>query len=161
MTMVLFLGIFSVSSWGWAAGGDVDLEAVLSALENDSARIRCHAAYELGEKGNNSAVECLLGCLADPDAHVRRIAAKALGKLEAQEAVVPLVELLHRNDQPRHVQRVAVWTLGRIGDSRAAEVLVRISEQETGTLKREALASLSMINGQDRVAGMNLDAGYK
>ncbi len=56
---------------------------------------------------------------------VRRAAAKALGKLKAQEAVEALIQAL-QSDPDTNVRRAAAEALGQIGDKQAVEPLISL-----------------------------------
>lgn len=90
--------------------------------------------------------------LADPDPHVRREAARALGEAEAREAVGALCALLVRpadtteETNPEHTARAAAAVaLGRIGDPAATDALIEVLADpfNTGTAASTALGRLS------------------
>jgi HEAT repeat protein len=103
-------------------------EASTSATSPPSAPIRrTDRVVALGESGDLAHVGELIESLGDPDGNVRRLAASALGKLRATEAVEPLLELLAGETGPQ-VRQYSIVALGRIGDSRAIPSLQRIAE---------------------------------
>src|SRR5207253_7067987 len=83
---------------------------------------RAAAVTALGQLGDQSAVEPLIGRLADRDAFVRREAARALGLLHARPAIGALVDRLGR-DEEGEVRRQAAHALGLIGDASARPAL--------------------------------------
>jgi len=79
-----------------------------------------------GESTSLEHVPALVLALSDSNGNVRRLAASALGKLEAVAAVEPLLALLEREPSPQ-VRQYAIKALGKIGDGNAREILERIS----------------------------------
>ena len=91
---------------------------------------RASQVYALGESGSLENVPELIAALADPDGNVRRLAASALGKLKARDAVEPLLRLL-RAETFSQVRQYAIKALGSIGDERARGALKQIADDET------------------------------
>ena len=60
--------------------------------------------------------------LNDEDAEVRRLAATALGKLEVEERIEPLLKAVH--DRDADVQKAAILALKRTSDERVPAALV-------------------------------------
>jgi HEAT repeat protein len=58
-----------------------DVSALIAALEDDDADMRCSAAEYLGDLGDPQAVEALLDTLRDPDPAVRAMAIWALDEI--------------------------------------------------------------------------------
>src|SRR5258708_37422025 len=79
---------------------------------------RASQVHSMGESGNLAYVSELIASLNDANGNVRRLAASALGKLGASQAVEPLLALLDREQGPQ-VRQYAIKALGIIGDSRA------------------------------------------
>jgi hypothetical protein len=89
------------------------------------------AADALGEIGDPSAVEPLIGALEDDfDSEVRESAADALGMIGAPRAVEPLIGVLE-NDSDSDVRRLVADALGKIGDARAVGPLVTALENDS------------------------------
>ncbi|MCA9930131.1 MAG: RecQ family ATP-dependent DNA helicase [Anaerolineales bacterium] len=84
----------------------------------------------LGESGKQTAVPDLIAALAHENGNARRLAASALGKLKAPEAVQPLLQLLAHEEKPQ-VRQYAVKALGKIGDPAAQAMLTQIATDET------------------------------
>lgn len=84
----------------------------------------------LGESGEQTAVPALITALAHENGNVRRLAASALGKLKATEAVPPLLQLLAHEEKPQ-VRQYAVKALGEIGNPAAQAMLTQIAADET------------------------------
>lgn len=135
---------------GVVFGNDVD--SALQALKDPSSQINRHAAYELGESKDVRAVPALIECLDHEDIHLRRIAARALGKIGSPEAVMPLVEVLCRSNQPQQVQIAAISALGCIGDPRAGRTLEHMAEHEDGILQKQAAKNLARLKNEIQVS---------
>ncbi len=100
--------------------------APLVSTETTTGKDRSQRVYALGESGSLENAAELVSALIDPDGNVRRLAASALGKLRAAEAVEPLLALLEREPGPQ-VRQYAIKALGEIGDERAQAALERIA----------------------------------
>ncbi len=108
---------------------------------------RASHIYELGESASSDAVPELIAALGDVNSNVRRLAASALGKLRAVEAVEPLLTLLSNEAAPQ-VRQYVIKALGKIGDVRARVALEQIAsnaeEMEYNRIAaRAALAALA------------------
>ena len=95
-----------------AALGPSAVPALIRALRDSDLRVRCVAAWALGELGDRRAVEPLIAALKDEWEVVRRIAAEVLGKLGDARAVEPLKELL--GDEQDFVRAAAAEALKRL-----------------------------------------------
>jgi hypothetical protein len=84
-----------------------------------------HHVYLLCESGSKEHIAELINALNNEGSNVRRLAASALGKLKAQAAVQPLLDLLQREHRPQ-VRQYAIKALGKIGDPTARPFLERI-----------------------------------
>jgi hypothetical protein len=92
--------------------------ALLSALDDANADTRTVAVLGLGLSDERSqatagVTEALLRRLRDESAAVRRSAAWALGAIEAQQALLPLIDLLGKDTDPR-VRQAAAWAIGQL-----------------------------------------------
>jgi quinoprotein glucose dehydrogenase len=107
--------------WGL---GQLGAEALSAAGWNDlgwarseDAELRAQLAKVAGEAGAGWLAGDLIAWLGDPSARVRFFAAQSLGKLEARDAIEPLVALVRGNaDQDVFLRHAAVFALFRIGD---------------------------------------------
>lgn len=79
-----------------------------------SARAAAAQAFVIIGKGNEEAVEPLIGLLADRDAGVRFYATYALGKIETrrEQCIAALIKALPDTDE--HVRYNAQWSLAQI-----------------------------------------------
>jgi HEAT repeat protein len=84
----------------------------------------------MGASGDSSHVPTLVQGLGNDDGNVRRMAASALGKLRAAEAVQTLMHVAVHDDLPQ-VRQYAIKALGIIGDPSALATLQRIAQTDT------------------------------
>jgi len=91
--------------------------------------------------------------LEDDDSHVRRYAAWALGELESERAVVPLIEALDDGDPD--VRLVAAWALGEIKDDVAVYTLIELLEDDDRFVREMAALSLGEIEHPNAVQPLN------
>lgn len=124
---------------------DIDFKACMALINEDNCKIRCTAAYALGESGDKEAVKPLIGLLDDENAHVRRIAAAALGKIGDGKSVESLINLVSCETEPRHVKSSAARALGMIGGERAVDILNDLAESENGWLKNDVVKALNRL----------------
>ena len=87
--------------------------SLVESVRAEQPRERVVAARALGRRGDDAAIEPLLGALADTDAGVRGAAAFALGRIGAGAAAEPLVATLRDDDYL--VRLMAVRALAAIG----------------------------------------------
>jgi putative heme-binding domain-containing protein len=105
----------------WAHGlwvlqrcGALDGATLAAAARHDDRLVRVHAQRLLAEHSTLSSVEreMVLAGLKDPDAHVRRAAADALGRHPDPANIRPLLELRHRvPDEDTHLLHVVRMAL--------------------------------------------------
>ncbi len=82
--------------------------------------------YEWGESDKRERIPDLIAALDSDNGNVRRLAASALGKLKAVEAVEPLRTLLEKEPGPQ-VRQYAIKALGSIGAEQARTILEHIA----------------------------------
>jgi hypothetical protein len=113
---------------------------------------------ELGNAKSASSVPELIRALKSANGNVRRLAASALGKIRDSRAVIPLMELLQREDKPQ-VRQYAVKALGQIGDASARDLLERIAKdnQEKYYTRLSARVSLERISARLTGEGKSTD----
>ena len=155
--ITLLIGIIVLATCPiWAQETEFDIAKALSSLSDDSVQARRHAAYFLGETGaGKECVQALMDRLDDRDAHVRRIAAHALGKISDARSTDALIELARDVGQPAHVRCSAACSLARLDCSDAFPVLKKMMLTEQGLLQTTARKSLERLAGFDVVAGKN------
>jgi len=131
-----------------------------------------------------AVVPILRPALADPDQCVRRIAARLLGRTEAPEAAVALLDSFRssdstvremaalglgvgeprealdpllaavRSDPARGVRLMAVWAVGELEQARAVEPLLRVLTDRDPAFRRAAASALGEIEDQAAVPGL-------
>ena len=119
--------------------GYVDSEA--SRLRDRRDWRRARAAYTLGDMGSQRAVEPLLRSLGDESRAVRAAAGRSLGRLQAVEAVAPLVAALVERRVPRAVAGHALLSVGPSSLPRL-RALARDPDAETRTVVIELIGLL-------------------
>jgi HEAT repeat protein len=119
--------------------GYVDSEA--SRLRDRRDWRRARAAYTLGDMGSQRALEPLLHSLGDESRAVRAAAGRSLGRLQAVEAVQPLVAALVEGRVPRAVAGHALLSVGPSSLPRL-RALALDSDAETRTTVIELIGLL-------------------
>jgi HEAT repeat protein len=91
-------------------------------LKSKKTTSRRKAVERLCDAPHPRALAALCQALNDEDAEVRRLAATALGKLEAEERIEPLIAAVR--DRDADVQKAAILSLKRASDERVSNALV-------------------------------------
>ena len=91
----------------------------------------------------SASFDPLVEVLGRPGATARRNAAWALGALDDQRAVTPLLASLRDTDE--HVREQAAWALGAIGDARALAGLTSALKDSASGVRRQAAWALGAI----------------
>jgi HEAT repeat protein len=126
----------------WEANRDRDVETLIAGLTDPD--VRTWAARYLGKLGDPVSIRPLMRLLSAHDFHARASAAKALGKLQAVEAVPALLECVDRG--PEDVMRAwAIDALGKIGSKDAVPKLIELLRDSHEGLRRTAAAALAAI----------------
>ena len=102
--------------------GKPAVEALVTALENEDAVVRLHAAWALVSIGRPIESKHWVRALSDSNRSVQIVAAQQLGKKKDAVGVEPLCRALH--DENADVRVEAARALGQIGDTRAIEPLI-------------------------------------
>jgi len=105
------------------------VDALIGGVNSKSVWDAADAADGLGELGDPRAIPSLIEALGRED-WARNFVAKALGKLQAREAVEPLSKLLAEGDRSQAI----FLALRDIGDPRAVEALLPLLNVPPGTL---------------------------
>lgn len=114
------------------------VDAEVSRLRDRRDWRRARAAYTLGDMGSQRAVEPLLRSLGDESRAVRAAAGRSLGRLEAVDAVGPLVAALVEGRVPRAVAGHALLSVGQPSLPRL-RALMRHSDAETRAVVTELI----------------------
>ena len=94
--------------------GELLLELLLGALNDDSSEVRAYATYGLRELGDNRAVPVLINLLNDNNSEVVLYAAVALGKLGDQSAIPGLSEIIGDDNQEMYIKFEVVKALVKL-----------------------------------------------
>lgn len=132
------------------ARGNVTVNAVIEAFEaapEPDVRKRC--LWILSRLHSESGRGALRNALTDSDAGVRQAAARSLGTLKDEEAVLPLARLL--NDSSAPVRRTVATALGKIGDGSAVPWLFNALPLD-GELYLQHAITYALIEIDDPVA---------
>jgi beta-lactamase regulating signal transducer with metallopeptidase domain len=104
---------------------------------------------------SGGSVDQRIAELDDRDARVRRFAAWALGELERERGVRPLIE--HLVDDDADVRLVSAWALGEIKDHMAIVPLIELLEDDDPLVREMAVLSLGEIEDESAISPL-LDA---
>lgn len=121
--------------------GPEAVRVLMTALSDQSARLRAEAAHMLGRIKDRSAGVAVVGLLKDSDPTVREAAAEALGHVADADALAALVRLLEEEAQ----RDTAAEVLGRLKDPGALEPLVAMMKSQDPTARRMAAAALEQL----------------
>jgi HEAT repeat protein len=121
------------------ATGGVDEQ--LRRLHSRRAWRRATAAFMLGDMSSHRVVPALLGLLDDPARPVRMAAARSLGRLDAIDAIEPLVESAIDGRLPRDVTGLALFDLG----TAAVPRLLELSASDEPAVRASALELVGLL----------------
>jgi len=138
--LLLITSVFSFSIEGiYAADSTANIPELIQGLKGWN-RAATEANYEKLYQIGKPAVPYLIKVLKDEDPGLRSQAARLLGDLQAEEAVIPLGELI--NDPKSWVTRSAVFSLGNIGSPAAIPILKKALKHYKPKVQEAALISL-------------------
>ncbi len=100
--------------------------ALVPLLQDPSKEIRLTAASSLIYVGSTEQVPALTMALRDPETEVRLAAVDALGRIQDERAVGPLLALLQTEPEPYSV----IWALGNIGSNQSLDALTPLLDHE-------------------------------
>jgi hypothetical protein len=121
---------------GYRAG----VPCLIERLNDSDAAVRAAAAEALGRMRAREAVRSLLARLEDLGG-VRRAAVKALGQIEDDRALDPLIGALR--DEDYDVRILAASALGKMSPSRAADALLEAFPASGGKLRVAIIEGLA------------------
>jgi HEAT repeat protein len=101
--------------------------------------------YNMGEQRDASSVEYITTCLNHPDAHIRRIAAHALGKIGNQDSVQVLLKVASDPQEKAIVRCSAVKALGRMGAVQAKSCLQGLCGHPDRMIQTAATSTLTKL----------------
>ena len=129
--------------------GDDHIADLLIAALNDEEFDELQRAYIvklLGRTADYRVVDAFIGALTDDSSdEMRAAAADALGWINHESAIEPLIKML--GDRNTVMREIAVDALGRMGNTRAVEPLMEILDSdESEWVRRVAALALGDIN---------------
>ncbi|HEV8607695.1 MAG TPA: HEAT repeat domain-containing protein [Tepidisphaeraceae bacterium] len=122
--------------------------ALIAAMKDEDADVRRAAMLGLWRVGR-PAFDRLLIALGDDDYLVRRGTCEALGLMEDQRAISPILDCL--TDSNPDVRSSAAWALGRLRKPRATRALIIALRDDFPQVRREAAWSLGEIKPKQAV----------
>ena len=105
---------------------------------HETAEVRRRSIFLLSQIGGEGVVEALCARLADESELVRASAVSSLGRLQAQEAVEPLVDLFRTRTDDQPLLKAVAEALGKIGDPVALAPLQEASRSAASVTVRSA-----------------------
>ena len=112
----------------------------LRQLKSKQAPARRRAAEALCQSPDPKALPALTGALADPDAGVRAHVVTALGKLENEERLEPLLQALR--DREPEVLKAALRALKNVVDDRVRDALIPLLKHNDPAIRGRAATML-------------------
>ncbi len=118
--------------------GSLAMGPLITALQDESPKVRTDAALALGYIGDARAIGPLAAALGDEEASVRYAAVLAFGRIENESTVEPLIAAL--GDKDAEIRSMTAFELGRKRDGRAVEPLARVLHADGAADVRSAAA---------------------
>ena len=104
----------------------------------------------MGKLGDKRALKHLIQAIKDDkNMDVRLCSVNALGAINDQRAVEPLIEMLQ--DESRDLRKYSVEALGQIGDKTAAEPLIKMLKNNDNILRLHSANALGAIGDERAV----------
>jgi MFS family permease len=124
------------------------VEALLVKLEDPEADLGASVARALRQTRDPRAVEILIRRLYDPDREMVTETARTLGEMGDTRARRPLLDVLHRSQDPR-VVTASSQALARLGEMAAIyEILPRMQSTRNPVLKRSLAVAVGDLLGE-------------
>ena len=116
------------------------VDAMLAKLADNNPETRLAAAFDLGQLGDGKAVPELVKHIADPDAAVRGVAARAVVLLAAKTKpdMAEIRKFFDHNEM--FVREQAVFVIGELADAASLKDLLKLAGQETSRRVQAVLA---------------------
>lgn len=125
-------------------GGERAIPPIVRLLDHPDGWVRGTAAYQLARMGDERVIEPLIARLGDE--WISNDAVRAFRKLNATQAVGPLINLLEqRGNRAYSPTAQATTTLGHLGDSRAVPILIDILGDESVVSRYYAARALGKL----------------
>jgi len=116
---------------------------LINLLQDADSEIRAQAAKVLGDANTTAATEKLLPLLADKNPRAQLYAAQALGRIRAESAIAPLVDMLEaNNEQDVYLRHAGAIALGRIGNQ---EALGKLATHPSEAVRIAAVVALKQM----------------
>jgi len=133
----------------------VQVQKLIDMLNSDEPEQVIDAAHQLGELGDQIAVEPLVLIFNDMKSsmQVKLAVAEALLKLEGAPVEVALLAALRHNDW--HIRRNGAAILGQLKAEWAVEPLSKAMRDPHSTVRRTARAALQNINTPEAISALN------
>jgi len=126
-----------------------EVSCLLQDLNSSSDIGRKWAAQNLGDLGDNRAVEPLVGMLNDKNFHLRIVAAEALGKLKDTRAIIPLSTSL--TDTHPKVRANALYSLSLIRDPEILQKCSRMLDDISPIVQQTSVVILGELGSPEAI----------
>ncbi len=145
------------SMWGiaqLARTGDIDkAEVLIKYLEDKDLEICAQAAKMLGDVKYKPAAPNLIAALNNENSRVQMFCAEALGRVEEETAVIPILKMLEKNDgKDTWLRAAGMIALGRIGE---ASSLVTLKNSDLKSQRTVAVVALRNMGSPDIAEFLN------
>ncbi len=143
-------------------GGPRARQLLVDLANDPEPAIRAAALQAMGDTGDRSLSDTVVGALTDPAVIVRAGAAASLCAIGGGEAVEPLSRALDAKDSYYRgsslwVRRHYVDTMGCIGSRKALPALLRGLDDRDDAVAKASLSAFSKIAGFDYAEGRSED----
>ena len=126
-----------------------EVSRLLQELNSSSFIGRKWAAQNLGELGDNRAVEPLIATLNDENFNLRIVAAEALGKLKDPRAIIPLSTSLA--DIHPKVRANALYSLNQVRDPEILQKCSRLLDDISPIVQQTSVIVLGELGSPDAI----------
>jgi hypothetical protein len=121
------------------------------------ARVRRGAFQAALTRPDATDLEVLLeSARLDPDPHARSLAARAVGAIGRERAVLSLTDLWARSTETERLGLIEAWSMPASTGAGGTERLIRIVESETGLARIAAAAALVRFRGAGAELGRDV-----
>jgi len=133
--------IHAIWGLGQQAGEDADkADLLVELLNDDDPEIVAQSLKVLGDVRHSDGKDKMIALLESENPRVQFFAAQALGRINAENAVQPLLDMLAENaDEDIYLRHAAVLALTRIGKH---QPLVELAKSDNRSLKIAAVLAL-------------------
>lgn len=133
--------IHAIWGIGQQAGKDTDkADLLVELLNDDDPEIVAQSLKVLGDVRHSGGSDKMISLLNSKNPRVQFFAAQALGRIKAEDAVQPLLDMLAENaDEDLYLRHAGVLALTRIGNY---EPLVDLAQSDNRSLKIAAVLAL-------------------